>query len=522
MLPKALVHFVAFATVAAHPPHTPGESKGPIAHVKNGTLRGFDLPNVEQELFLGVPFAQPPGLTFGEDCLTLDIVRPKQTGKHDKLPVFVWIYGGGFQAGSTADPRYNTSYIVNASVAINKPIIAVALNYRVGGWGIVASKEMLNDGALNIGLYDRRLALKWIHENIAAFGGDPDAVTIGGESAGAFSVRYHLVGFDGQNEGLFRAAIMQSGTAIARPINAISDLPTTYQPIYDNVTEAVGCSNTTTSLACLRKLPYDDLFEAFATAVMTPVLDGDFLRHLPSQSYEQDLIADVAIPVGSNTDKGTPTFFGPRGTLNTDADFESFLSAQGYGLNTSTVQRLAELYPDHPEKGCPFNTGSERFERLGYQYKRGAAVVGDMVIISGTRATAQYHSSRFPTYSYQFDQSPWNGIMELVATEAPVYATLYAEICYVFNIEPSASVNNTNWIGPYPEYYEFSNLMSRAWISFVHDLDPNHDCEMPEWPAYEFGKQNMVFKVGDTHVEKDGWRVEQLEFWKTIYSTLAT
>lgn len=88
------------------------------------------------------------------------------------------------------------------------------MNYRVGGWGFLASKETVADGASNIGLFDQRLALRWINENVAGFGGDPSKVTIGGESAGGFSVGYHLVGFDGQNDGLFRAAIMESGNAL--------------------------------------------------------------------------------------------------------------------------------------------------------------------------------------------------------------------------------------------------------------------------------------------------------------------
>jgi carboxylesterase type B len=120
----------------------------------------------------------------------------------------------GFDAGGSADPRYNTSYLVNSSIAIDKPIILVSINYRVGGWGFLASKEVTAAGESNIGLFDQRLALKWIQENIEAFGGDPTKVTISGESAGGFSVGYHLTGFDGNNDGLFRAAILESGNAL--------------------------------------------------------------------------------------------------------------------------------------------------------------------------------------------------------------------------------------------------------------------------------------------------------------------
>lgn len=130
------------------------------------------------------------------------------------MPVLVWIYGGGFDAGGSADPRYNQSYLVNASVAIHKPIIHISLNYRVGGWGFLGSKEVAAAGESNIGLFDQRLALKWIQENIRSFGGDPNQVTISGESAGAFSVGYHLTGFNGKHDNLFRAAILQSGNAL--------------------------------------------------------------------------------------------------------------------------------------------------------------------------------------------------------------------------------------------------------------------------------------------------------------------
>lgn len=120
----------------------------------------------------------------------------------------------GFSEGGSADPKYNTSYIVQNSVDIQKPIIVVSINYRLSGFGFLASKEVLEAGVANLGLFDQRLALRWIRENIEAFGGDPSKITIWGESAGGFSVGYHMVGFDGEHDGLFRAGILESGTAL--------------------------------------------------------------------------------------------------------------------------------------------------------------------------------------------------------------------------------------------------------------------------------------------------------------------
>lgn len=302
-----------------------------------------------------------------------------------------------------------------------------------------------------------------------------------------------------------------------------------YQPIYDNITQTVGCSDSVDTLACLREAPYEVLYDAFSPFVLTPVLDGDFLSRLPSESFARGLVADVAILAGSNTDEGTATFFGPRGVLNNDSDVNSFLSNAGKGLSGTTVHSLMQLYPDDPTIGCPFHTGPERFAQWGAQYKRGAAIVGDMSIHAGRRFTTRYYAElpkhrRKPVYSYRFDQIPWNKSLPLIATEAPVYATHYAEICFVFNLDPHLSQNNTNWIGPYPEYYELAKGISQAWISFVHDLDPNYAETnlLPRWPDYSCGAKNMVLRVRGSYVEADEWRSDQLGFWPKVWNELGT
>jgi carboxylesterase type B len=102
--------------------------------------------------------------------------------------------------------------MVQNAVKIGKPIVTVNINYRLSAWGFLSgSEELTETGALNLGLRDQRLALQWVQENIAAFGGDPSQVTIYGESAGAASVGYHLTAYNGRDDKLFRAAIMQSG-----------------------------------------------------------------------------------------------------------------------------------------------------------------------------------------------------------------------------------------------------------------------------------------------------------------------
>jgi carboxylesterase type B len=117
---------------------------------------------------------------FSEDCLTINVVRPRRARK---LPVAIWIYGGAFVSGSSSQSSYNLSLFVSASTAAKKPVVAVSFNYRLGYFGFLAGPDLLAENNTNLGLYDQRLALHWVKENIHAFGGDPSKITIFGESA---------------------------------------------------------------------------------------------------------------------------------------------------------------------------------------------------------------------------------------------------------------------------------------------------------------------------------------------------
>ncbi|KAG5923972.1 hypothetical protein E4U53_003487, partial [Claviceps sorghi] len=136
------------------------------------------------------------GYKMSEDCLYLNVVRPHGPAPDAKLPVAVWIHGGALVAGGSADRRYNPSFIVEKSVRMKKPIIGVSLNYRLSAFGFLGSKEALDAGATNIGFRDQRLALQWVSENIHAFGGSPDKVTIWGESSGAESVTAQVFAYN--------------------------------------------------------------------------------------------------------------------------------------------------------------------------------------------------------------------------------------------------------------------------------------------------------------------------------------
>ena len=158
--------------------------------------------------------------------------------------------------------RYNLSYIIQQSTLNQKPVIGISINYRMAAFGFISSKEIDATCNQNLGLRDQRLAMQWVNKHISAFGGDPDKVTIWGESAGAYSVGDHINAYNGDTGGLFRAAIMESGGAVGAPLNGTD----WYQHMYDELVASVGCANATDSLSCIRTVPYEKIAPYLAYA----------------------------------------------------------------------------------------------------------------------------------------------------------------------------------------------------------------------------------------------------------------
>lgn len=144
----------------------------------------------------------------------------------------------------------------------------MSLNYRLGVWGFLQTPQILAQGSSNAGLLDQRLALRWIKENIAAFGGSPDKITIWGESAGAQSIGLHLHSYDGRNDNLFHAAIMESGSQVGTALETLAY----YTSPVENLTRTVGCHGVKDELACLRGLTQDELFTARVSQVWNPIV----------------------------------------------------------------------------------------------------------------------------------------------------------------------------------------------------------------------------------------------------------
>ena len=481
-----------------------------IVNVVNGSYQGLYSSAYDQDFFLGMPYAQAPiedlrlrvpqplnsswidvrnasqyspecigygsdqwvlGNRVSEDCLSINVVRPHGMQDGSSLPVAVWIHGGGFYEGGNSDPRYNLSFIVQQSVEMQKPMIGVSINYRLAEWGFMFSQEILDAGVANLGLRDQRLALHWVQENIAAFGGDPSKVAIWGESAGAFSVAMHLVAYGGRNDNLFRAGIQESGGAALG-----SRIPTvkTAQPGYDAVVNATGCSGSSDTLACLRTIPAAKLSAVFNSSVtenisFTPAIDNDFLVSSGTTALRKGQFVKVPLLIGANHDEGTA--FGERG-VNTTQQFLNVIKSAG--PDNATALTLAALYPDIPEIGIPGTLqGRPPAANLsyGYMWKRAAAYGGDLVMHATRRMTTEMWAKYNQTaYSYHFNVQP-NGPTFLIG------ATHFQEVSFVFDNILGDGYNNSVAVDPFANepatLPQLASMMSRMWVSFITELDPN-------------------------------------------------
>lgn len=539
---SALAYLSTYISVA--------EAAEPTVRVVNGTYEGLHLPSFNQDIFLGIRYAQstadhnrfrPPqalnttwngtreakkygpacpdpelkGDAVSEDCLSINIVRPAGLSQdaYAKLPVSVWIHGGSYQVGSSELPNYNLTYIVQRSVEIGQPIIATSINYRKGGWGMLYSREVQGTGNTNLALRDMRQGLAWISENIDAFGGNKDSVTIWGESAGSFAVGQLLMSYGGRSDGLFHRSIQESGSAATAWYNG-SDW---YQPIYDNIVNKANCSDQIDTLNCLRTVPFSNLLPLLAEPSQGPgwypIVDGDIIPAYPTELLHSGRFAHVPHLYGSNSDEGTDN--APAGgVINTDEQLYAYLNGStGFGFPPHVIDKIMQLYPDDPAKGIPLNTGDERFAAQGYQYKRIAAIMGDVFYHATRLDDARWYSKFSPTYIYRFNTKPWqNNPLATTGGNAPAYKGVshFSEVAFVFA--------NPAYYGPWPEYKKLSDELSARWVHFIAGGEPNGG-DLKKWPVYNTTESglNMVLQAegrgyNGSYVEEDTYRIEGREY----------
>lgn len=253
--------------------------------------------------------------------------------------------------------------------------------------------------------------------------------------------------------------------------------PSDWQPYYDAIVEAAGCSSASSTLACLRTVPTNILHDIFDNSTIVPVhtlagltgpqfvqvIDGDFIQASGTTQLRRGQFVKVPYLIGGNADEGTS--FGVTG-INTTEEFLSVV--KGWGINGTIAEVFAALYPDIPEIGIPKTMLGRPPAAYGWQYKRVAAFQGDVNIHAARRLANQAWTSYNTTsYTYLFDVVN-NGAGPNVG------ANHGSEIPYVFNNIDGAGYSINPLGGEPGTYAELARMMSRMWISFVTTLDPNH------------------------------------------------
>lgn len=314
------------------------------------------------------------------------------------------------------ESSYNMSWVVQQSVLNNKPVIGVSINYRLAAFGFIYGEEIKATHNQNLGLRDQREALKWVNRHISSFGGDPEKVTIWGESAGAYSVGDHISAFNGQTDGLFRAAVLESGGAVGATLNGTD----WYQPMYDQLVNSTGCSSATDTLHCLREVPFEVIAPlAWAGPEWFHVIDGSFIPRYGQKSLLSGKFAKIPIILGTNTDEG----FGFNGVDTDEEALGQLTHNVRFSINETVAERLLELYPNDPSIGEPYGWGNRTWPQYGLQYKRIFSIATDMTMFAPRRLFAQQMSKYVDeVYSYRWDAPKYN-------TTSSIGVNHFSEVC---------------------------------------------------------------------------------------------
>jgi len=381
-----------------------------------------------------------------EDCLYLNLWTPAASPKAH-LPVMVWIYGGGFAAGSASEPRQDGEKLAE------KGVVVVSFNYRLGVFGFFShadlARESGHNASGNYGLLDQVAALRWVHRNIAAFGGDPGQVTIFGESAGSFSVSALMA--SPLARGLFQRAIGESGAFLGTTLST----KTLQQSEADDAkwAEQIGA----TTLEALRAKSAGDLLAAASKQDIFrfwPNIDGYFLPEDVRAIYAAGNGSPVPLLAGWNRDEG--------------AGFPS-ITAQEF------QDRIRKMYGDKADDFLKFYPAAtdEQARQSANDF------AGDSFIAFSTWKWLEMQMSKARVFRYEFDDAPPQASPPPSDKPAPRPAAYHsAEIEFVFDALPSKDLP---WRA---EDFKLSDLMSSYWTNFAKKGDPNGE-GLPEWPAYD-------------------------------------
>ncbi len=422
-----------------------------------------------------------------EDCLYLNVWTPAKSA-NEKLPVMVWVYGGSNLVGAGSQPEFDGSNLAR------KGVVVVTINYRLDIFGFLShpdlTKESGTNSSGNYGLLDQIASLRWVQQNISAFGGDPSQVTVFGESAGAFDIS--LLMASPLSKGLFARAIGESGGALT-PIPAFGPKPLRIgENEGSNFAQALGAN----SLADLRAKPANELLQAVKKGPINygfGVVDGYVVPEHPAKIYAEGKQNDVPLVVGWNTDEGT-----------------LFAASIKWGPDLpSYADRVRAQFKDDADTVLRLYQPGSTLEQEKASF---AALFGDEIISYGGWAWAERASKtgKSPIYRYYFTRRPPGApeLSVLPLTAPGVYHS--AELYYVWN---NLQVRDWPWQA---DDQRLAETMSSYWVNFAKTGNPN-GTGLPPWPAYKPSGTGQVMEFGKETGPRGEPRRDRYEFLDAYY-----
>ncbi|KAI1341553.1 carboxylesterase [Xylariaceae sp. FL0016] len=468
---------------------------------------GFQKADAFGPICLGI--SQPwPNQAQDEDCLYVNVWAPSNATVDSKLPVWLFIQGGGYTANSNAN--WNGTEVVQQS---GGNIVMVNFNYRVGLWGFLASERLRSDGDLNVGLLDQRFVMQWVKSHIAQFGGDPDHVVIDGASAGAGSVALHLIANGGNATDLFVGAIGESVFFPAQPF--VDDLEWQFESLL-NVS---GCdaNDVTKPVDCLRALSTTDLQALNVPSPFpgrtgnplplfywTPCIDGELIQDLPYLMYESGRIVDVPVIMGTTTNEGS--IFAAN--TATSAKMATFFQNNYPLLTNSNTEDIIEKYP----KMTALPAHSAWFPSTSMAYGEATFICPAVLILSSYFQNR--NSSR--AWGYRYNVQDASNTADGLG------------VPHLFNSWAVFGPDMINGPGTAPSSYYTYNagvvpLVMDYWISFVRTLDPStmKNAEAPRWESWGSGRSRLMMESGNFTMENvPSDQRERCEFWQDLAPTM--
>ncbi|OAA71676.1 Carboxylesterase, type B [Akanthomyces lecanii RCEF 1005] len=447
-------------------------------------------------------------LTGQEDCLTLTVQRPTGTKPGDGLPILFWIYGGAFVLGGTN--TYDATSFLARAVDQGQPFIMVSVNYRLNGFGFMGGREVLEAGVSNLGLLDQRLGLQWVADNIADFGGDPDKVTIWGESAGSISVFDQMLLFGGnatyKGKPLFRGAIMDSGSVLpTEPVDCQQE-----QELFDETVRSAGCSGVADTLHCLRQLPYEKFYNAVTSVPgiasinhlqwsHIPRPDGKVLVESPDVMAAKGNFHAVPLIIGNQEDEGSVFAIITPNLTSTDRIVNYLSEYVLHNTSREVIQQFVDMYPTSPAAGSPFRTGF--LNELYPGFKRMSALIGDAILHFPRRYVLE-------TVSRVKPDTPMWSYLASYDYGLPFVGTFHgSDILQTFYGVP-------------PNHAEKSSRT--YYLNFIHNLDPNKGVEnYDNWPRWTESEKLMWLKTPyNNDLLDDDFRKDRSDFFNQNIASL--